>query len=174
VILAEGAAAETFVDCDSRGMFQNAAEFAQLYPGEEPPRWAFCSPRVEDGEVVEALWRRIATRAGIDLAPGALQGHLDAADPTMVRGWARDADHPHMPVTVEILVDGDAVGRALANRYRPDLAAAGHGHGRHGFEFALPAALAPGGGHRVAVRRASDGAALAQSARILAPARNAA
>ena len=40
VIVAEGAAAETFVDCDSRLMFHNAVEFAVFYPGEDAPRWA--------------------------------------------------------------------------------------------------------------------------------------
>jgi hypothetical protein len=49
VIFAEGAAAETFVDCDSRGMFHNAREFSQLYPGDAAPRWTFCAPMVERG-----------------------------------------------------------------------------------------------------------------------------
>ena len=39
VIVAEGAAAETFVVCDSRRMFHNAVEFAVLYPGEDAPRY---------------------------------------------------------------------------------------------------------------------------------------
>src|SRR5262245_9261787 len=41
VILAEGAPAETFVDCNNRCMFQNAAEFRELYPGDTSPAWAF-------------------------------------------------------------------------------------------------------------------------------------
>ena len=49
VIMAEGAAAESYVDCDNRGMFHNAREFARLYPGETPPRWEFCARRVEEG-----------------------------------------------------------------------------------------------------------------------------
>jgi hypothetical protein len=36
VILAEGAPAETFIDVGDRGMFQNATEFASLYPDAEP------------------------------------------------------------------------------------------------------------------------------------------
>jgi len=47
VIFAEGAPTETFVDCDSRGMFQKEAEYAGLYPNDAGPRWAFCAPRVE-------------------------------------------------------------------------------------------------------------------------------
>jgi Hint domain-containing protein len=49
VLLAEGAPAETFVDCDNRGMFQNGAEFAALYPDDRPEPWEFCAPRLEAG-----------------------------------------------------------------------------------------------------------------------------
>ena len=48
--MAEGAAAETFVDCDSRAMFENAAEFARLYPNDTATQWTYCAPRIEDGE----------------------------------------------------------------------------------------------------------------------------
>jgi Hint domain len=177
VIWAEGAPAETFVDCDSRGMFQNAAEFATRYPGEAPPAWAFCAQRVEDGERVAALWRQLAARAGIaadPAAPGELQGHLDAADSRTLRGWARDAAHPDLPVTVEITVDGAAIGLAFANTYRPDLAAAGFGHGRHGFDFTLPQPLVDGRPHVIAARRACDGLQLAQSPRLIDGSRRAA
>lgn len=39
VIFAEGAPAETYVDCDNRFMFHNAGEFARLYPDEPLPVW---------------------------------------------------------------------------------------------------------------------------------------
>ncbi len=57
VILAEGAPAETFVDCDSRGMFHNSAEFARLYPDHAPSPWAFCAPRAEAGSAELAALR---------------------------------------------------------------------------------------------------------------------
>jgi len=47
VIYADGAPAETFVDCDNRLMFANGAGYADLYPGDERPRWQFCAPRLE-------------------------------------------------------------------------------------------------------------------------------
>jgi len=64
VIYAEGAAAESFVDDESRAMFDNAADYARLYPNaaREPAR--FCAPRTEDGEALEAVRRRLAARAG--------------------------------------------------------------------------------------------------------------
>jgi hypothetical protein len=63
VILAEGAAAETFVDCDDRQIFHNACEFALLYPGEEPARWRFCAPRVEAGHDLDRIRRRLIAMA---------------------------------------------------------------------------------------------------------------
>ncbi len=49
IIFADGAPAETYVDCDNRFMFQNAGEFAALYPGDKRPAWDFCAPRREPG-----------------------------------------------------------------------------------------------------------------------------
>jgi O-antigen biosynthesis protein len=57
VILADGAPAESFVDCDSRGMFHNAGEFAELYPDDAPAPWAFCAPRAEAGSAALAAIR---------------------------------------------------------------------------------------------------------------------
>ncbi len=65
VIFAEGAAAETFVDCDSRQMFHNAGEFAELYPDDRSPAWMFCAPRIEAGAVLRRIRSKIAA-AGMD------------------------------------------------------------------------------------------------------------
>jgi glycosyltransferase involved in cell wall biosynthesis len=70
VILAEGALSESFVDDDSRGIFQNAHEFAALYPdipATGPGR--YCAPRVAFGAQLEAARRRVAHRAGISYTP---------------------------------------------------------------------------------------------------------
>ncbi len=63
VIWAEGAASESFVDDDSRAMFQNAPEYAALYPDAQPVPAQFCAPRLEDGYEVEAIRQRIAAVA---------------------------------------------------------------------------------------------------------------
>lgn len=67
VIYAEGAAAESFVDDESRQMFDNAWEYGRLYPqaSAEPAR--FCAPRVEDGEELEVVRRRLAAEASVAL-----------------------------------------------------------------------------------------------------------
>jgi len=71
VILAEGAPAETYVDCDNRFMFHNGAEFARLYPGDLPAPWDFCAPRAEEGSAelaaVRAALSERAAALGYDL-----------------------------------------------------------------------------------------------------------
>jgi glycosyltransferase involved in cell wall biosynthesis len=69
-----------------------------------------------------------------------------------------------------ILVDDALVARVLANRHRPDLAAAGIGDGRHGFRFEFPNGLSLDEPHVVRVCREADGADLAGSPALLEPA----
>jgi autotransporter passenger strand-loop-strand repeat protein len=59
VIFAEGAAAESFVDDDSRGMFHNAAEYRRLYPGRAPRQPVYCAPMVQDGAELEIVRLRL-------------------------------------------------------------------------------------------------------------------
>ena len=162
VIFAEGAPAETFVDCDSRGMFHNAAEFAQLYPADQSQRWMFCAPRIESGPVLEQIRRVIDTRAGLtntkgETLPGPLRGNLDGLDGTAITGWAFDADHTDGKVVLDVLDGHGLIARVTANRHRGDLEEAGIGDGRHGFELRLGRALAPDQRHEIRVRRVSDG-----------------
>ena len=55
ILLAEGAAAESYLDDDSRLMFHNGFEGV---PCADPG--SFCAPRLTDGEAVEAVRRRLA------------------------------------------------------------------------------------------------------------------
>lgn len=71
--------------------------------------------------------------------PDAIRGSLDGVVDGEVGGWAMDAASSASLVTVEVLIDGEVVGRALADRYRPDLLEAGIGDGR--CAFALPIAI---------------------------------
>ncbi len=63
VILAEGAASESFVDDGSRGLFQNVDEYRALYPDAAPGPVRWAAPRVEHGPVLEAVRRRVAAFA---------------------------------------------------------------------------------------------------------------
>ncbi len=65
VLLAEGAPSESFVDDDSRLLFQNAAEFAALYPQDARKQPGFCAPRVTHGYALEAIRIRLAARGDV-------------------------------------------------------------------------------------------------------------
>ncbi|HEX7390171.1 MAG TPA: Hint domain-containing protein, partial [Acidiphilium sp.] len=62
IIVAEGALSESFVDDDSRGMFHNAKTYDTLYPDAPRIPARYCAPRVEDGELLEAIRNRLLRR----------------------------------------------------------------------------------------------------------------
>jgi hypothetical protein len=158
VLLAEGVPAESFVDDDSRAMFENASEYYDLY-GFAEARRGFCVPRLEEGYRLEAIRRRFAARAGIApsvAAPGEMAGHVERLRDGVLEGWVMDRANPSTPAELEVLVDGEIVATVLANRYRPDLDRAGLAGGRCAFTVAMPAAAEDLA--QVEVRRASDGA----------------
>jgi glycosyltransferase involved in cell wall biosynthesis len=163
VIFADGAASETFVDCDSRAMFHNATDYASRYPDDPGPAWQFCAPRVvpASAELVTIL-ARLAARAGQIQAfgpPEAMLGHIDFYDRLRVRGWILDSTQPGQRVRLEVRLDGEPVGHIVADTYRPDLAKTGqHGDGRHGYNFSHPIRLSPLTDHVFELVRAADGA----------------
>ena len=164
VIVAEGALSETFLDDHSRLMFHNAAEYFTLYPDAAADPAGYCAPRREEGFEVDAVRRRIAVRAGLQVRneaqhAGGLRGYVDRVSDQCIAGWAQAVDYPDAPVCLDIHAGGELLGQVLANRYREDLAKAGIGNGHHGFEITL----APGldvSASDVEVRRSVDGAAL--------------
>jgi autotransporter-associated beta strand protein len=185
VLLAEGAPAESFVDDESRGMFHNAAEYRTLYPDAlwTPPR--FCAPRVEDGEELEVVRRRLAARAtatgpcpphaqadtvaGTDDCPPVWRSHLDLVSHDRIEGWVQDAAAPDARVVVRILDNGRMIGRVLADGFRQDLAQAGIGDGRHSFSFQIAPGLSLCTRHVIEVLREVDAGALDASPKVLEP-----
>ena len=63
ILFADGAAAESCVDDNGRGVFHNAHEYARLHPEADVTVPMYCASRHEDGERVEAVRRRLAQRA---------------------------------------------------------------------------------------------------------------
>ena len=166
VLLAEGAPSESFVDCDSRQLFQNAHEYEALYPDDDRANTE-CAERVADGAKLAALRARLARRAGLEAdhvddaaPPGPLEGQVDETTGVCVRGWAWDPSRPHTAVRLRILVDGLPVGETVANQARADLRDAGKGCGRCAFTFAFPIPLDPTRAWVVTVQRCDDAAAV--------------
>lgn len=156
VILAENTPAETFLGEYFRPQFHNAASFQALYPGSAAPE-THALPILTHGFHLAAIKRRLEARAGLRSgAPGALLGYIDTAGPANCAGWAVDLGRPGEPVLLDILAGDVRLGRVIANIFRQDVAAAGHGAGYCGFEFDLPAGIET----PITVRRATDGAEL--------------
>ena len=162
VIFAEGAEAETFIDNDSRAMFENVAEFFAIYPKTEGKRRGKpFAPRRDEGFEIEAARQKIATHAGIfsTASSGELRGWVEGMSSDALWGWAQDTGNSLNPACLHVYADGCVIGRVLANRFRADLRDAGLGCGRHAFRFEAPKGVDLSTVH-VELRRASDGAAL--------------
>ena len=156
-IFAEGAATETFVDHNSRAIFDNADEYGMLYGNAttEVPQIA----RLEEGFQLAAIRATLAGIASIPAKPaaGQLQGNLERLEDGMLTGWVIDSAGADA-VEAEVLVGGEVVARVVANRYRADLDQAGLGGGRGGFTVALSAAVDSLA--QVSLRRVADSAML--------------
>ena len=63
VLIAEGAASESFVDDESRHMFHNAEEYWLLYPDAVQTEACYCAARMSNGYEVEAIRQRITALA---------------------------------------------------------------------------------------------------------------
>jgi hypothetical protein len=77
VILAEGAPAESYVECDNRRGFHNAHEFAALYPDDVRASFGYCLPRLRERMAeLAAIRARLFERA-------AMLGHPTTAEPDL-------------------------------------------------------------------------------------------
>ena len=98
-----------------------------------------------------------ADKAAAPAAAGPVIGKLERIENGVLQGWMVDAAGAEA-VEAEVLVDGEVVGRVVANRYRGDLDQAGIAGGRGGFTIALPASAERL--EQVTVRRVLDGQVL--------------
>jgi hypothetical protein len=86
IVLAEAAPAESYVECDNRQGFQNAHEFAALYPDDARVSFGYRLPRLEAGmPQLSAIRARLFERA-------ATLGYSTTADPDL-----------------QLVVDGDVI-----------------------------------------------------------------
>ena len=91
---------------------------------------------------------------------GELRGCLDQVDRQSIAGWAQDAADPERRVGLVLTLNGEIIGRLLANQYRADLETLGLGSGRHAFWIRIPATLSATKPHLIGVLREVDGAPL--------------
>ncbi|WP_086652048.1 glycosyltransferase family 4 protein [Acetobacter cibinongensis] len=91
--------------------------------------------------------------------PSVLPGYLDLATRTRIVGWAQP-EQGGEPAALQILDNGKPLARIIANQVRPDVARAGFGESRCGFDLLIPAPLPAHERHVIQVRRESDGSEL--------------
>jgi ribosomal protein S18 acetylase RimI-like enzyme len=84
-----------------------------------------------------------------DTLPG-YRGHVDAIEPVL-SGWLAQVARPDMPVAFAIRIDRAEPIAAIADRPRPDVAAAGLAGANCGFAVELPARWRDGAEHVVAL-----------------------
>lgn len=74
-------------------------------------------------------------------APMSPDGYVEAITHLGARGWAWSPSSPDTAVEVEAVLDSRVIGRATADRMRPDLKERNYGSGHHGFEMAFDAPI---------------------------------
>ncbi len=85
-----------------------------------------------------------------------MQGHFDGFTAGRLHGWAWAPERPDEPLRILITVNGALFAELEASQFRPDLRAAGIGHGRYGFNIPFDADVASQEPLRV-VARVKDG-----------------
>ncbi len=138
VLLAEGAPAESFIDLESRWMFENAAEAPAGGPQEQ------CGRRIGgDDPALAAIRARLGR--GPAAGNGRWTGHLDQDGPDLMIGWAMNEANPLEPALLRVEgADAEAAPPVLlAASFREDLAAAGMGDGCLGFYLKRAGGRAP-------------------------------
>ncbi len=115
----------------------------------------------ESGEPLAgwSLDYRRATVPPVMLDPS-VDGQFEGVNGRRVTGWACDRRKPDRPVELYVTIDGTPKLMIVADRPRADVAAAGIGNGRNGFEYDLPEAVFDGEEHEVAVVVAESGGRL--------------
>ena len=81
-----------------------------------------------------------------------IQGFFDAYRGGAFEGWVWRPDEPDEPLVVEVYANGFRLGETEASIYRPDVRAAGIGHGRFGFSLPFPIDLERSEPVRISVR----------------------
>lgn len=83
-------------------------------------------------------------------------GSVDNSSKVYVSGWAYDKSSPMARKTVYMEHEGRVVSTAVARQHRPDVAAAGFGDGRYGYQLPVPLALRAVGADSVIVGLLDD------------------
>ena len=98
-----------------------------------------------------------------------LTGHVDVIERAYVAGWAADDQHPDIPISVLLFVNGQRYAQQRCDHSVPDRAAAASACAAgHGFHFSFDPPLPPRLDLRIAVRFVATGTIVPGGERMLA------
>ncbi|MDN7353655.1 Hint domain-containing protein [Acetobacter senegalensis] len=101
-----------------------------------------------------------AARPAITASSAAMRGYIDSVSRDRVCGWIYDPAKPGKSVAIQVAVNGTIVERSVANGRRPDVADAGAGPERCGFDLLFIPPLSPLTRQIIEVRNERTGALL--------------
>ena len=81
-----------------------------------------------------------------------IKGHIDRCDKERLEGWVFSPAEPDRQFTLQIFIGDVLLGETVADRLRPDLAAAGYGNGRCAFSYQMPHFLPKGATTKIRMR----------------------
>jgi GT2 family glycosyltransferase len=84
--------------------------------------------------------------------PSVILGALDPVRDYCAWGWAYDRLAPHVPVTLDVFIDGALLAAVACDLERPDVLASGHPSSAVGFRADLPTAYFDGRDHILEIR----------------------
>ncbi|WP_215763285.1 Hint domain-containing protein [Acetobacter sp. P1H12_c] len=101
-------------------------------------------------------------RSAVPASSTAMRGYIDSVSRDRVCGWIYDPAQPEESVAIQVAVNGMIVERSIANGRRPDVADAGAGPERCGFDLLFIPPLSPLTRQIIEVRNERTGALLGQ------------
>lgn len=141
IILANGTPVESFIDMQSRCLFENAADYESLYPLYTPPKPATYG-RVEFGNRLETIRKKLAVRCDLKMKAKkgrAITAFIEAITDNEIIGWASAPDDQLIRCEVKVIdINNTVLVTSVANEFRRDVQCAGFGDGRYGFRMKIP------------------------------------
>ncbi|GAL96272.1 glycosyltransferase [Acetobacter tropicalis NRIC 0312] len=110
----------------------------------------------------QAAGERLITQSAVPASSATMRGYIDRASRDRICGWISDPARPGESVAIQVVVNGTIAERSVANGRRPDVADAGAGPERCGFDLLFVPPLSPLTRQIIEVRNERTGALLGQ------------
>lgn len=110
----------------------------------------------------QTIGHHTIARSAVPASSAAVRGYIDSVSRDRVCGWIYDPAKPGESVAIQVVANGMIVERSIANGRRPDVADAGAGPERCGFDLLFIPPLSPLTRQIIEVRNERTGALLGQ------------